>query len=54
MTPSMVAYEYYEQLAAPRKQFIWFEESAHFPHFEEVDKFSKLMVAIKNEVVELK
>lgn len=49
MTPSSVAYHYYEQLIAPSKQFIWFEESAHFPHFEEVEKFSKLMHDIKNK-----
>jgi pimeloyl-ACP methyl ester carboxylesterase len=49
MTPSETAYNYYEQLIAPSKQFIWFEESAHFPHFEEIEKFTKLMIRIKEE-----
>lgn len=48
MTPSAAAYDYYETLEAPHKQFVWFEESAHFPHFEEEDKFYRLMVEIKN------
>lgn len=51
MTPSAVAYSYYEQLIAPSKQFIWFEESAHFPHFEEIDKFHDLMVSIKEDLL---
>lgn len=50
MTPSEVAYQYYEKLIAPSKQFIWFEQSAHFPQFEEVDKFSQLMAKIKEEI----
>lgn len=49
MTPSEVAYRYYEKLLAPKKQFVWFEESAHFPHFEEADKFSRMMADIKEE-----
>jgi len=47
MTPSEVAYNYYEKLVAPEKQFFWFEESAHFPHFEESDKFHSLMLTLK-------
>ncbi|USG63742.1 alpha/beta hydrolase [Brevibacillus ruminantium] len=50
MTPSEVAYQYYEKLVAPEKQFIWFEESAHFPHFEEKEKFHALLVAIKEKI----
>jgi pimeloyl-ACP methyl ester carboxylesterase len=47
MTPSEVAYQYYEILKAPYKKFIWFEESAHFPHFEEADQFQALMLELK-------
>lgn len=47
MTPSEVAYNYYEQLEAPHKQFVWFEESAHFPHFEEQEKFHAFLVTLK-------
>jgi len=49
MTPSEVAYNYFEKLVAPSKHFIWFEQSAHFPQFEEVDKFTQEMVKMKKE-----
>lgn len=52
MTPSEVAYRYYEELKAPSKQFIWFEQSAHFPHFEEPDKFAEQMLLIQREISE--
>lgn len=51
MTPSEVAYDYYEQLIAPSKRFVWFERSAHFPHFEEKELFSEWMVRIKDELL---
>ncbi|WBW95569.1 alpha/beta fold hydrolase [Oceanirhabdus sp. W0125-5] len=47
-TPSILVEEYYNLLQAPYKEFIWFEDSAHFPQFEEVEKFTLLMVRIKN------
>jgi pimeloyl-ACP methyl ester carboxylesterase len=49
MTPAEVAYQYYEMLATPKKEFIWFEESAHFPHFEEAGKFHALMLMVKEQ-----
>ncbi|GIO05289.1 alpha/beta hydrolase [Brevibacillus reuszeri] len=49
MTPSQVAYSYFEKLKAPAKQFIWFEESAHFPHVEEIEKFHQLMLDVKEK-----
>ena len=51
ITPSEDAFNYYEELVAPDKHFIWFEESAHFPHFEEVDKFHTLMIDIKERAL---
>jgi len=47
MTPSAVAYSYYEKLKAPEKQFIWFEQSAHFPHFEEPEKFHEVLLELR-------
>ena len=35
-----LALEYLERLEAPRKEAIWFEESAHFPFFEEPEEFA--------------
>jgi len=50
MTPSEVAYDYYLRLKAPSKKFVWFDKSAHFPHFEEKELFSALMAGIKEEM----
>lgn len=54
MTPSEVAYSYYGQLIAPVKQFVWFENSAHFPHFEEKERFSEWMAIIKKEILPIR
>lgn len=35
---------YFDKLIAPAKQFVWFEDSAHMPPFEEADKFNAKMV----------
>ena len=43
-TPFVLAEEYFDQLQAPYKEFIWFEKSAHSPPFEEPDKFHRLMI----------
>ncbi len=40
-TPSSLVEEYYRKLNAPLKQFIWFEDSAHFPILEEPKEFTK-------------
>lgn len=42
-TPYSVAKEFYEQLKAPHKEFFTFENSAHSPMMEEVDKFNSLV-----------
>ena len=34
---------YFEKLAAPVKQFVWFEESGHEPAVEEPEKFHRIM-----------
>lgn len=42
-----VAHRYYEALQARRgKDFIWFEDSSHFPNFEEPQKFQEIMARI--------
>lgn len=46
-TPSILVENYYNHLIAPKKEIIWFEESAHFPHFEEPEKFAQLAKRIK-------
>lgn len=37
--PSILAQRYYEKIQAPKKELIWFENSAHFPQWEEPEKF---------------
>jgi pimeloyl-ACP methyl ester carboxylesterase len=38
-TSSEVVHNYYDLLKAPVKEFIWFDESAHLPNFDEPLKF---------------
>ena len=42
-TPYSVAKDFYEQLKAPEKAFFTFEQSAHSPIVEEVDRFNALV-----------
>ena len=42
-TPPSVTREYYEELEAPHKEWIWFDESAHFTFLEEPDRFRRAM-----------
>ena len=43
-TPFELIELFYEQLKAPRKQLIWFDNSAHFPFYEEPEQFTQKMV----------
>jgi pimeloyl-ACP methyl ester carboxylesterase len=43
MAPFAVSQEYFAALGAPKKQWIWFENSAHFPQWEEMEKFHDLL-----------
>ncbi len=42
--PFELAEEYYNLLEAPKKEFIWFEKSGHYPCYEESGKFNSIMV----------
>jgi pimeloyl-ACP methyl ester carboxylesterase len=44
MAPPEVAERYFNALTAPHKQWVWFEESAHFPQWEEADAFNQLLI----------
>lgn len=43
-TPFSLSEEYFKYINAPVKELIWFEQSAHSPHFEEPEKFNNFMV----------
>ena len=41
--------EYAAKLQAPRKEIVWFEDSAHFPFLEESEKFAHEMNRVRRE-----
>lgn len=43
LTPAAVSQAYFTRLVAPQKEWVWFEKSAHFPQWEEVEKFHELL-----------
>ena len=45
-TPHLLVTEYYELIKAPKKEIVYFENSAHFPFFEEPDRFCEEMIRI--------
>ncbi|WP_026010968.1 alpha/beta fold hydrolase [Paenibacillus sp. OSY-SE] len=44
MTSTKAAKTYFDQIDANKKEFITYDQSAHYPQFEEKEKFSKWMV----------
>ena len=49
-SPSVAAVAYLDELDAPQKEVVWFEESAHFAFIEEPEKFAQELVRVKEEV----
>jgi pimeloyl-ACP methyl ester carboxylesterase len=43
MAPFELSQDYFAALSAPHKEWIWFEHSAHFPQWEEMEKFHDLL-----------
>ena len=43
MAPTEVSRAYFSRLVSPQKEWIWFENSAHFPQWEEAEKFYDLL-----------
>lgn len=43
-TPFSLVEQYYDVLSAPKKEIIWFENSAHFPFYEEPQKFNRMII----------
>ena len=41
--PSTLAERYLNDLEAPKKELVWFENSAHSPQYEEAAKFNRLI-----------
>lgn len=51
VTPSELGAEYLDRLVAPRKKLVWFEESAHFPFFEEPRRFGEAMLLVREDTL---
>lgn len=43
-TPFELVEQYFNALNAPKKELIWFDNSAHFPFYEEPDKFNNVLI----------
>lgn len=43
MTSTRIAKKFFDEIKAPEKEFVVFEKSAHFPQFEEKEKFMEWM-----------
>ncbi len=53
IAPPTIAEQYYQALQAPQgKHFIWFDESAHMPQYEEPVKFREILLKIKQHCEE--
>jgi len=50
LAPPSLAHAYLDQLDAPKKEWIWFEHSAHFPFLEEPERFGKVMETITSAI----
>jgi pimeloyl-ACP methyl ester carboxylesterase len=42
--PSVLSEQYFNIIEAPKKEIIWFENSAHFANIEENEKFNNLLI----------
>lgn len=43
-TPFALVQQYYNLLSAPKKELVWFDSSAHFPFYEEPQKFDSVLI----------
>ena len=50
-TDARLAHEYFERIEAPYKRFVWFEQSAHSPPFEQPAAFNAYMIGTVLPVV---
>jgi pimeloyl-ACP methyl ester carboxylesterase len=46
VAPTACAARLFDEIAAPRKAWVWFERSAHFPFLEEPEKFHRELLAV--------
>jgi proline iminopeptidase len=49
---SEVAAEWFDKMSAPKKEFVWFENSAHLPMTEEPGKFFEVLLRVVRPIAE--
>jgi metal-dependent hydrolase (beta-lactamase superfamily II)/pimeloyl-ACP methyl ester carboxylesterase len=49
VTPYQLVEQYHEKIKAPKKKLVWFENSAHFPFFEEPGRFTEEMLNVLDD-----
>jgi len=54
VAPVEAAQRYADSVLTPSKQLVWFENSAHTPHFEEPDKFRDLLMRVRASELAIK
>lgn len=48
VTPTRLSREYHDRIQAPSKAWYMFEETSHFPHFEQPPRFAEALTTLKN------
>ena len=48
-TPHELVTEYFDRIEAPKKEMVYFQESAHFPFFEEPERFNSEIIRVLKE-----
>lgn len=48
VTPTSLSKEYFDRIEAPAKSWFIFEETSHFPHFEQPRQFTEALVELKS------
>lgn len=48
VTPTPLSREYFDRIEAPAKAWYVFEETSHFPHFEQPRQFTETLAELKN------
>ncbi len=49
VTPTQLAREYFDRIEAPAKAWYLFEETSHFPHFEQPRRFTEALAELKGK-----
>lgn len=51
VAPGEALQRFHDNVTAPSKQLVWFEQSAHTPQYDEPAKFRELLLAVRSDVL---